>query len=755
MDRRAAEFAAHLLAMFKVEAEEHLKEISNGLLNLEKELPEENRKEVIETIFREAHSLKGAARAVNQDSVEDICQSLENVLSDLKHEKIQLDPPLFDSLYATLDQITKSILGSSEKEKDPKDPPLNLAKEAEPAAPVKKIEEPASVQPVETPLQTEQKNTQTASPIEPLQEKTIRASAKKLDKLMQEVEETLIVKLITGQRFSNVRNFLEQFKQWEKSWNKVQKDIRQCHQAKEAGVNGYIPSKDFLEFLEQQPSLFKEMGEDLQNITKKASQDFRLVGSIVDGLLEDTKKLLMQPFASLFEIFPRMVRDIAQSLNKKANILLEGSEIEVDRRILDEMKDPLIHLIRNCIDHGLEPIEERQKKNKSTQGQIRLSARQTSGNTVEICVSDDGKGIDARQVKNAAIGLGAMKEKDFKTMTEQEVLMLIFKSGISTSPIITELSGRGLGLGIVQEKVEKLGGHISLETKVDVGTTFKIILPLTIATFRGIQVQASNYDFIIPTHNTHRVMRIVENDIHTIEGKNSINLNGRILSYVHLNDLLHLPTKSDEEKSDKYIYVIVIKAADTTIAIGVDQILNEQEVFIKSLGKQLVKVKNIAAATVMECGKVLPILDPFDLVKSVKKTSGRSHAAAPIEKDIKKNTILIAEDSVTARMLLKNILESAGYDTKTAVDGAEAFSILKTEPIDLLVSDVEMPRLDGFNLTAKIRAVEKFKDMPIILCTSRGSREDREHGIEVGANAYLDKSTFAQSNLLEIIQKLL
>lgn len=744
MDQRAAEFAAQLMATFKVEAQEHLKGLTDGLLALEGGPPAEQRQELVETIFREAHSLKGAARAVDLVAVQDVCQSLENMLSELKQGKMEFSPELFDKLYGIVDLIEQKLRDPNREIVLEKAPPVKLKEEG-------KVCEPSP--PLANDV-TAEKHAPASEAIERPSSKTVRVNSGKLDALMQEVEEMLIVKLTAGQRYTQLMDIERGLSLWEKKWMRVQHELRNLRMAREGSEHGYVPTKEFLEFVEAQPIKLKEVRENIQCLVKAASQDTRLTASMVDGLLEDTKKVLMQPFTSLFEQFPKMVRDISHSLSKKINLSVEGGDIEVDRRILEEMKDPLIHLLRNSIDHGIELPEERQKSGKNPQGSIVLSATQKSGNQVEICIMDDGKGINIAGVKNMALKNGLITQKEAQEISDHDAIMLIFKSGLSTSAIITELSGRGLGLGIVLEKVEKLGGQLNVESKAGQGTTFKITLPLTLATFRGVHVVAAGHDFIFPTHNLVRVVRLTEADINTAEGKEIVNINGRILSYVHLSRLLELPSIDKQAEKGAYLPVMIIRAMDVTVAIGVDQILNEQQVFIKGLGKQLLRVRNIAAATVMEWGKVIPILDPFDLVKSVSSVSGRSVVAkTPAENKGQQKTVLVAEDSVTARVLLKNILESAGFKVIAAVDGQEAFSILKVEDVDLLLSDVEMPRMDGFKLTASTRALEKFKDLPIVLCTSRASREDREHGIEVGANAYIDKSSFTQSYLLEIIQK--
>lgn len=760
MDKREAEFLAKLLATYKVECTEHLKNLSDDLLALEAQPTENKQKELLEVVFREAHSLKGSSRAVNFQTVEKLCQKMENVLSAWKKGHLTPSSQLFDTLYAALDWLSACIQESDQTEtiKNPEQfnlllqnleeleqNPTDLSQTAPSPTAEKPLPEP---EPSSTPKAKEESDP------------TIRVSSNKLDHLLQQVEEMLVVKLTSAQRFNHFKEVSLLMGQWDKEWNKAQTNLRLICSLPESSFPSSAQTSlhQLQDFLNWQQHFIKNFKETTYKYTKAAAQDYRIVSSLVDTLLEDTKKVLMQPFATLLHVFPRMVRDISHSLGKEIHLQMSGEDIEIDRRILEELKDPLIHLIRNSIDHGIEMPDERVLHHKPAAGTISMSASQISGNSVEITVSDDGEGIDAQKVKQTALKQGLLTEKDAERMNEQQLLMLIFQSGISTSPIVTELSGRGIGLGIVSEKVEKLGGQIFIETKKDQGTTFRLVLPLTLATFHGIHITVAEQDFIIPTHNVKRILRLRAEQIKTVEGKETILYEGRTLSYVPLAQILQLPSTSNPKG---LFSIMIIKAAETIFAVGVDQILNEQEVLIKGLGKQLTRVRNIAAATVLESGRVIPILDPFDLVKTAIKgaysptLNMNIQAKEAATEDVQQKVILIAEDSVTARILLQNILESAGYQVKLAVDGVEAFTLLKTEKIDLLLSDVEMPRMTGFELTAKVRETENLKNLPIILCTSRGSKEDREHGIEVGANAYIDKNHFIHSSLLDIIQNLL
>jgi two-component system chemotaxis sensor kinase CheA len=339
-------------------------------------------------------------------------------------------------------------------------------------------------------------------------------------------------------------------------------------------------------------------------------------------------------------------------------------------------------------------------------------------------------------------------------MTDQHILDIVFQSGVSTSPIITELSGRGLGLAIVREKIEKLGGQIVLETHRHTGTSFRMTLPLTLITFRGLLVSVAQREFIIPTTNVEKFVRVKRNEIKTVENRDTLSLNGIPLPLVRLADILELTSKNGDLPM---MNVLILESQRKRIGFIVNEVLNELEVLIKPLSQPLARVRNIAGATILGSGKVVPVLNISDLMKSAAKNAvygpkpGKSEAAGKV---IRKS-VLVVEDSITSRMLLKNILETSGYLVVTAVDGIDAMTLLKTEKFDVVISDVDMPRMNGFNLTEKIRGDKKMAELPVVLVTALESREDKERGIDVGANAYIVKSSFDQSNLLEVIKRLI
>jgi two-component system chemotaxis sensor kinase CheA len=509
------------------------------------------------------------------------------------------------------------------------------------------------------------------------------------------------------------------------------------------------------ELLESEILFTRKIENALRKIASTAHQDARSLAGITDRLLMDTKQVLLLPCSYLLGHLPQVVRDLAREQGKEVDLLVKGEDIEIDRRVLDELKDPLIHLLRNCIDHGIEKPDKRHQSGKPSHGSITITVKAAEGNRLEFSLGDDGAGIDGDQVKKAAVRLGLIDTDEMARQTDAEVMGLILRSGLSTSPIITELSGRGLGMAIVQEKVEKLGGTITVTSTPGVGTTFRMIVPLSMATFRGVLVVVANQYFIIPTDSVVRTGRVKQEEIKTVENRLITTSGGRAVSLVRLRDLLEIPGPDEREKGEVRP-IVVVRSSDRQVAFLVDEIKGEQEVVVKSLGRQLVRVRNISGACISGSGAVIPILNVADLVESASTTVMQDPiVSARNQAPQRPGRLLLAEDSITARTLLKSILEGVGYEVMVSVDGMDALTKLKTEPFDLVVSDVDMPRMNGFELTTHIRSDKKLGALPVVLVTSLGSQQDREYGIGVGANAYIVKSDFDQNNLIEIIQRLL
>ncbi len=763
MEQKDQELLKRLLPMFRNEARDHLKVISSGLIEIERG-EHEKQAEIVETIYRECHSLKGAARSVNLPHVVTLCQVMENVFSTLKRKEITPSASTLDLLHRAVDCASRLVAGeelsSSDKtiveelghrlEGAAREPDLIGRKEAG-------QEKPGNVG-AETQPEEEEKPSGfrphaeygTLAPYEhptfsvlPSND-TVRISTGKLDTLFLQAEGMLSVKIAIGQLSGELRGLHNALAQWKKERARKRSSLKAIGAEPKGAKDGRDDVDRFTAIIESR----------LTNLLKSVEYDQRSFGVMVDNLLDDTKKTLMFPFGSILEMFPKLVRDLSRDAGKQVDFAASGGEIELDKRVLEEIKDPLIHLVRNCVDHGVETPGERKAKCKPLRGKVEIAVSSRDGK-IEIAVSDDGAGIDTFKVKGAAERQGAASREEIDRLSEDEVLALIFRSGLTTSPIITDISGRGLGLAIVRERVEKLNGTLSIDTQPDVGTTLRMVVPITIATFRGVLVGVGEHLFFIPSANVEKVARVSREEIQTVENRETLLVDGRPVSLAKLGAVLELQTIGTPSRTENpYVQVVVLGSAGKRIAFQVDEIVQEQEVLVKSLGPQLSRVPNIAGATLIGNGRVVPVVNVPDLMSSAAKVAPapmRAIAGGPS----KRASVLVVEDSITARALLKTILESTGYDVTTAVDGIDALAALKTREFDLVVSDIEMPRMNGFDLTARIRADRKLSEIPVVLVTALESREDKERGIDVGANAYIVKSSFEQSNLLEVVRRLI
>jgi len=376
-----------------------------------------------------------------------------------------------------------------------------------------------------------------------------------------------------------------------------------------------------------------------------------------------------------------------------------------------------------------------------------------------LTITDDGRGIDMKKLSESAIREGYINRESTETLSEEELLNFIFRSGTSTSQFITDLSGRGLGMAIAAEKVSNLQGTIRVTTGQSKGTTFTIILPTSIATFRGILVSAGGEYLLIPTIFVEKAIRVKKKEIRTVEGRQTINIDGKSFALAFIADLFRLDSKRGAKGSIEKVRALILESARSHIAFAVDEILGEYEGIIKPLGNQINYVNCISGATILGDGRIIPVVNVPELMEMAIASSATQQASPlsdeePVSSD-EARKVLIAEDSITARSLLRNIVESAGYQVTTAVDGAEALSKLKGSAFDILVSDIEMPRMSGIELTSRIREDKELSELPVILVTALESNQDRQRGMEAGANAYIVKSNFEQSNLLDTIHRLI
>jgi two-component system chemotaxis sensor kinase CheA len=747
-DREA--FLARLLETFRVEAAEHLAAISNGIALLERDDPASKR-EAVERVFRETHSLKGAARAVNFASVEALCHSLESLFAALKSDRIAAAPALYALAHRATDRLAAMLASSPSQSADPV--AAALAHELDrfsAAGPSSRQPAPTATdaqrhEPVEAPRESE-----------PAAPTTLRIGVARLDAILRQSEELLGPRQAASEHVAGLgilHDFIEVRRRKRDAIRALPASIhRMLETAREHdGGTALVQSLTrLLAWTESEGEWLKELDDRVAALTQRAEKDDRDLGQAVDALLGEVKEAQMLPFSSVVDALRRLVRELAHNEGKEVALHVHGADIELDRRVLDELRAPLHHLLRNAVDHGIEPKSERERAGKPEVGSLdlRISHR---NNRIEIALSDDGAGIDPVSVGASAAKLGLASREELERMDDAALVSFIFQSGLSTSSMITQISGRGLGLAIVREKVEQIGGLVNVRSAVGVGTTVTLDVPLTLATFRGVVVAIGDRRFVVPLAGVDRVARVAQADIRTVENRETITIDDRAVPFVQLARVLEINFVRRDEPTTR---IVVLGERGSRIAFGVDDVVEEHEVLVRSLGSQLLRVRNVAGATVLANGAIVPVLSVGDLLASAVH-AGTSREESLDAADERRRSILVVEDSITSRMLLKNILEAAGYDVAVAVDGIDGITALRSGGFDLVVSDVEMPRMDGFDLTAKIRSDPAFAALPVVLVTALESREHRERGIDVGANAYIVKSSFDQSNLLDVVRRLL
>jgi len=755
-----------LCSLFKMESEEHLQNLSEGLLRLETN-PQDGA--ILEEVFRAAHSLKGAARMLGVVDVESIAHHFEDALGAARRGRTILTSETVDRLYGGLDAIRALVheavtgeaagvsvervlagLNGTVAELDDSEvvsPPPNVATAMhlpiveEPTAEEPTIDLPAVEAAEHSSAEVALPNPQAAFKIE-----TIRVQPQKLDGLM-----TLAADLtVTTTRVARGLAACEEISELWEEWNK---DVATNSHGNSGLVSGAARKSD--EFYDREQARLERLKTLLGRLKRTASEDVPRLNFAANDLEESIRKIRLLPLSTIFDLFPRLVRDLAREQGKEVQLVIEGETTTADKRILEELKDPLMHIIRNAIDHGIELPDERERNGKPRVATLKLLAYQTA-NRVVVEIIDDGQGLDEEAIKRTALKRRVANESELEAMTPEQLWMLIFAPGFSTSTLVTDISGRGVGLDVVRANVEGLHGIVEVESLPAKGCVFRLQMPLTLATTRVLLVEVGKRPYALPVEFLLGSRLVSPKDIFSLEGRDTVRLDDRPISVARLGDFLELglpPVDVRSGRTETPMPCILIELGDERLGLFVDDLLDEQEVILQPLGPLLQRVRNVAGSTILGTGDVCMILNPHDLMKSMQKlktTVVPKVAAAAIRKQV----ILLAEDSITTRTQEKRIIESAGYEVVTAVDGADAFDKLSSREFDGVVTDVEMPNLDGLGLAAKIRENEKYKDLPIILVTSLASEADRRRGMDVGANAYITKGTFEQKVLVDTIRRL-
>ncbi len=482
---------------------------------------------------------------------------------------------------------------------------------------------------------------------------------------------------------------------------------------------------------------------DGEKFLEELNQVVSSISAVTTDLQLAVMKTRMQPVGKVFNKFPRMVRDLSRELGKSIELIIEGEETELDKSIVEEIGDPLIHIIRNSCDHGIEPLEERRRLNKPETGKVQLSAY-NEGNHIVIKISDDGKGLDPVMLKEKAIEKGVISERDAEGMSDREAFNLIFKPGFSTAKVVSNVSGRGVGMDVVKTNIEKLNGIIEIDSEVGVGTTQKLKIPLTLAIIQALLVGVQEEYYAIPLSSVLETVRISQDEIYTVDGKSVLRLRDEVLSLVRLSDIFKVDAIL-ESNSD--VYVVIIGLADQKIGVIVDYLIGQEEVVIKSLGYYLKNTRGIAGATVRGDGKITLIVDVgamMDMAKSIKVniTTLMNESENTKSKNSPSDYVVLAiDDSSTDRAIIRKCLKPLGITILEAANGLEGLEMLKNgdKTPDAILVDIEMPKMDGYTFASEVRKYNKFKNLPLIAVTSRITKTDRMRGVESGMTEYITK----------------
>lgn len=774
------EFRERLLAMFREEADEHLTEISQDLLAIEKALPGDA-PEQIERAYRKTHSLKGAARAVKLREIESVCQNLETVFSAMKKGEFLPDEETFDLFHealkvarmllveedasrASAGEITRRLRMLASEGKSPG--PVDITGTAR--SPERERAEiharTMTTPPRETtrllPAESSGRSPEGKStPIALWDTRTVRIASEKLDRLISGSDDLLTTRLFIAHRTRELEEMITRFGIWR--WNNalVSSDLHRIRETSfgmkrtELPPDLVLPLQRIVEFMEYNREFVTSLQHDLRVHTQDTEIDRSALEASTQTISDLIHDAVLLPIANVLIPFNGLVREYSRNTGKQVDLVIDGGELEMDRRILEALKDPMMHLIHNAIDHGIEYPDIREVKKKPVRGIVRIRIVPLSGSMVNIEVSDDGAGIDPVTIRKIALGRGFITEKDAASLTDSEIVWLVFRSGLSTSPMITGISGRGLGLAIVEDTATRLGGKVAVTSALNRGTTIRITVPVRLATLRGVVVRSANQMFVLPMQQVRQVMRVRTDAIVTEGNRSSLLFQNEMISTIRLTDALGIPVTIHRRDGKTPVPVIILAYGAGQIACIVDEVVRVQEIVVRPLGTQLRRVKRITGAVILGDGTLALVLDPLELIQESLK--GGQKAVRDTGVGIKEKTVLVVEDSVTSRALLQSIFERAGYQVRTATDGIEAFTIIKQHHFDIVVSDIDMPRMNGFTLTEKIRADERLSHLPVVLVTSLDSPEDQKHGVAVGADAYIVKSSFERSAILEIITRLI
>ncbi|GAA6803081.1 chemotaxis histidine kinase/response regulator CheAY2 [Helicobacter pylori] len=763
---------------FLIEAFEMNEQLDQDLVELEHN-PEDL--DLLNRIFRVAHTIKGSSSFLNLNILTHLTHNMEDVLNRARKGEIKITPDIMDVVLRSID-LMKTLLvtirdtGSDTnngKENEIEEAVKQLqaitsqnlegAKEGTKEAPKKENQEEAKKENIKE----NQENKAKAPTAENSASDNPLADEPDLDYTNMSAEEVEAeIERLLNKRQEADKERRAQKKQEAKPKQEVAPKTETKAKAKADTEENKAPSigveqtvrvdvrrLDHLmnligELVLGKNRLIRIYGDveeryDGEKFLEELNQVVSSISAVTTDLQLAVMKTRMQPVGKVFNKFPRMVRDLSRELGKSIELIIEGEETELDKSIVEEIGDPLIHIIRNSCDHGIEPLEERRRLNKPETGKVQLSAY-NEGNHIVIKISDDGKGLDPVMLKEKAIEKGVISERDAEGMSDREAFNLIFKPGFSTAKVVSNVSGRGVGMDVVKTNIEKLNGIIEIDSEVGVGTTQKLKIPLTLAIIQALLVGVQEEYYAIPLSSVLETVRISQDEIYTVDGKSVLRLRDEVLSLVRLSDIFKVDAIL-ESNSD--VYVVIIGLADQKIGVIVDYLIGQEEVVIKSLGYYLKNTRGIAGATVRGDGKITLIVDVgamMDMAKSIKVniTTLMNESENTKSKNSPSDYVVLAiDDSSTDRAIIRKCLKPLGITLLEASNGLEGLEMLKNgdKTPDAILVDIEMPKMDGYTFASEVRKYNKFKNLPLIAVTSRVTKTDRMRGVESGMTEYITK----------------
>ena len=594
--------------------------------------------------------------------------------------------------------------------------------------------------------------------------KTLRVDSIKLDNLVGQIRELIVSKIKTNEQLSLVKKINNNLIEWQKNFTKMgyyikyfdKKYIQNPINKEEWDYRTIITyNKQLCTLADQHSEKIVNIIQEMQYLFKQLQESETLLNTTTNEIDNMVKNMRILPLSTIFQLFPRMVHNIAREKNKKIDLIIEGADITADKTIIEEIKIPLMHIIRNSIDHGIEEIETRKAMGKNPVGKIEINATHKD-NMIVIDVKDDGKGLDIEKIKAKALEMNILTRDELEAINDEELTNLIFYPGFSTENFVTELSGRGLGLDIVNSKINQMQGRIDIFSQLNKGTVVRITLPATIATKKVFIIEEQNQLFAIESSVIKTIVRINSDDVFEKDGKNYYIYNNSAVEIYTLSQILNLENLTKE--TDKYT-LMIIETDNTIFGIIVEKLISDQEIVHKKLSAPLYKVKNISGITTLANGEACLILNISDIISTISSTKiglkiiSKNGIIKTI--DNSKYKILIVDDSKTTRILQKNILSNHGYNVSLATNPDNALEKIKHTKYDLIISDVQMPKMNGFEFIKELRKNKNYENCPVVIVSAESTEEYAQEIEDAKVDKYIRKNVFKQENLISTVEELL